>query len=110
VVFSPYWNVPRSIAKNEIVPAMNRSSRYISRSNMEITGYSNGLPVVRQKPGAGNALGKVKFIFPHRYNIYFHDTPAKTLFSRENRAFSHGCVRVQQRFTLAQYVLRNDSS
>lgn len=106
IVFSPYWNVPRSIVRNEIVPAMNRNSNYIDRNNMDITGYSNGLPIVRQKPGAGNALGKVKFIFPNRYNIYLHDTPAKTLFSKESRAFSHGCVRVQEPFTLAQYLLR----
>jgi len=110
VVFSPYWNLPRSIVRNEIVPAMNRSSNYISRNNMEIRGYSNGLPIVRQKPGAGNALGKVKFIFPNSYNIYLHDTPAKTLFSKESRAFSHGCVRVQEPFTLAQYLLRNNES
>jgi murein L,D-transpeptidase YcbB/YkuD len=110
IVFSPYWNVPRSIVRNEIVPAMNRSSSYIDRNNMEITGTSDGLPIVRQKPGAGNALGKVKFIFPNRYNIYFHDTPAKTLFSKESRAFSHGCVRVQEPFTLAQYLLRNNKA
>lgn len=110
VVFSPYWNIPKSIVRNEIVPAMNRSSNYISRNNMEITGYSNGLPVVRQKPGAGNALGRVKFIFPNRYNIYFHDTPSKTLFSRQSRAFSHGCIRVQEPFALAQYLLQSESS
>ena len=110
IVFSPYWNVPRSIVKNEIVPAMNRNSNYISRNNMEITGQSNGLPVVRQKPGPGNALGQVKFIFPNRYNIYFHDTPAKTLFNSQSRAFSHGCVRIQDPFDLARYLLRNDSS
>ncbi|MEJ7829334.1 MAG: L,D-transpeptidase family protein [Segetibacter sp.] len=110
VVFSPYWNVPRSIVRNEIVPAMNRNSNYIGRNNMEITGYSNGLPIVRQKPGGGNALGKVKFIFPNGYNIYLHDTPAKTLFNKESRAFSHGCVRVQEPFTLAQYLLRNNKA
>jgi murein L,D-transpeptidase YcbB/YkuD len=109
VVFSPYWNIPRSIVRNEIVPAMNRSSSYLSRNNMEITGNSNGLPVIRQKPGKGNALGKVKFIFPNQYNIYFHDTPAKTLFSRQKRAFSHGCIRLEQPFELAKYLLRNDN-
>jgi murein L,D-transpeptidase YcbB/YkuD len=110
IVFSPYWNVPESIVRNEILPAMNRSGSYLSRNNMEITGYSNGLPVVRQKPGPKNALGLVKFIFPNRYNIYFHDTPAKTLFNSESRAFSHGCVRIQEPFALAKYLLRNDSS
>jgi murein L,D-transpeptidase YcbB/YkuD len=110
VVFSPYWNVPRSIVRNEIQPALQTNSDYLSRNNMEITGYSNGLPVVRQKPGAGNALGKVKFIFPNRYNIYFHDTPAKSLFSRTHRAFSHGCIRLEDPFKFAQYLLQHEAS
>ena len=108
IVFSPYWNIPRSIVRNEIVPAMNNNENYLSRNNMEITDYSEGLPVVRQKPGKGNALGRVKFIFPNRYNIYFHDTPAKTLFSRQSRAFSHGCIRLEEPFKLAKFLLRND--
>ncbi len=107
VVFSPYWNIPRSIVRNEIYPAMKRSSSYLSRNNMEVTGYSNGLPIVRQKPGNSNALGHVKFIFPNSYNIYFHDTPSRGLFNRQQRAFSHGCIRLQQPFDLAVYLLRN---
>ncbi len=109
IVFSPYWNIPRSIVRNEILPGMNRSSRYLARKNMEVTGYSGGLPIVRQKPGGANALGKVKFIFPNHYNIYFHDTPSKTLFNRQDRAFSHGCIRLQQPFDLAVYLLRNQT-
>lgn len=108
VVFSPYWNIPRSITRNEIVPAMNRNSNYLSRNNMEIVEYRNGLPVIRQRPGPGNALGKVKFIFPNRYNIYFHDTPAKSLFEREKRAFSHGCIRLEKPFELAQHLLGDE--
>ena len=108
LIFAPYWNVPRSIVRKEILPAMSRSSNYLSRNNMEITGYSNGLPVIRQKPGEDNALGKVKFVFPNRYNIYLHDTPAKTLFENEKRAFSHGCIRIQKPFEMARYLLRND--
>ena len=107
VVFSPYWNVPQSIVRNEIYPAMKRNSNYLQRNNMEVTGYSNGLPIVRQKPGRSNALGDVKFIFPNSYNIYFHDTPSRSLFDRQQRAFSHGCIRVQQPFDLAVYLLRN---
>lgn len=107
IVFAPYWNIPRSIVQNEILPAMQRSSGYLERNNMEVTGYSGGLPVVRQRPGAGNALGRVKFIFPNSYNIYFHDTPAKSLFGRDQRAFSHGCIRVEKPFELASYLLRN---
>ncbi len=107
VVFSPYWNVPSSIVRNEIYPAMQRSGSYLNRKNMEVTGYSNGLPIVRQKPGKSNALGHVKFIFPNSYNIYFHDTPSRDLFSKQERAFSHGCIRVQNPFNLAEYLLRN---
>jgi L,D-transpeptidase YcbB len=110
VVFSPYWNIPRSITQNEIVPAMNRDPNYLSKNNMEITGRSNGLPVVRQKPGPNNSLGKVKFLFPNRYAIYFHDTPAKSLFEREQRAFSHGCIRVKEPHKLAAYLLRDKSA
>lgn len=109
IVFSPYWNVPGSIVRNEIVPAMNRNSSYLKRNNMEVTGTSNGLPVVRQKPGRNNALGKVKFIFPNTYNIYFHDTPAKSLFEREKRSFSHGCIRLSKPFELVKYLLKDEA-
>lgn len=107
VVFSPYWNVPASIVRNEIAPAINRNPNYIAQHNMEITGYNNGLPVVRQKPGGSNALGLVKFIFPNNYNIYFHDTPSKYLFDREKRAFSHGCIRVRDAEKMANYLLQH---
>lgn len=86
---------------------MKRSRSYLQRNNMEVTGYSDGLPVVRQKPGNSNALGHIKFIFPNSYNIYFHDTPSRGLFNRQERAFSHGCIRLQQPFDLAVYLLRN---
>jgi len=110
VVFSPYWNVPASIVKNEIVPAINRNSDYLRRNNMEITGRSGGLPIIRQKPGPNNSLGLVKFLFPNSYNIYLHDTPSKSLFSQSSRAFSHGCVRVSEPKKLAQFLLRNDTA
>ena len=107
VVFSPYWNVPRSIVRAEILPAMERNPNYLRKQNMEITGQRGGLPVIRQKPGRGNALGQVKFLFPNRYSIYFHDTPAKGLFERQQRAFSHGCIRLHQPFELARYLLQD---
>lgn len=107
VVFAPYWNVPESIVRNEIVPGMSRQKNYIANHNMEITGYRNGLPVVRQKPGGSNSLGLVKFIFPNNYNIYLHDTPAKSLFNSSNRAFSHGCIRIQKPKELAEFLLRD---
>ena len=107
VVFSPYWNVPPSIVRKEILPAIRRNRNYLSRMNMERTGYSDGLPVIRQKPGGANALGKVKFIFPNIYNIYFHDTPSKSLFNDDSRAFSHGCIRLAEPVKLVTYLLRN---
>ena len=107
VVFSPYWNSPRSIVRKEILPAMAKNPNYLARNNMEQTGFSNGLPVIRQKPGNDNALGRVKFIFPNSFNIYFHDTPAKSLFDRQQRAFSHGCIRLAEPKKLAEYLLRN---
>jgi L,D-transpeptidase YcbB len=84
VVFSPYWNVPPSIIKKEILPGMKRNPNYLARHNMEWNGGR-----VRQKPGPNNSLGKVKFLFPNSYNIYLHDTPAKSLFDEPKRAFSH---------------------
>ena len=107
VVFSPYWNVPPSIVAKEILPAIEKNPNYIVKENMEITGNDDGLPVVRQKPGAGNALGKVKFLFPNSFNIYFHDTPAKSLFEKDKRAYSHGCIRLKEPEKFANYVLRN---
>lgn len=110
IVFSPYWNVPSSIVRNEIAPAIKRNPGYLARNNMEITGTSGGLPIVRQKPGKNNSLGQVKYLFPNSYNIYFHDTPSKSLFSRDKRAFSHGCIRLSDPVGLAKYLLAGDSS
>jgi murein L,D-transpeptidase YcbB/YkuD len=125
VVFSPYWNVPESIAIEETAPAIARDPNYLSRNNMEVVNAAGrvvpeaaipwGDPAAlgglsfRQRPGASNALGLVKFMFPNRYNVYLHDTPADDLFGRIGRAFSHGCVRVEEPETLAQYVLRDQS-
>ena len=108
VVFSPYWNVPQSIVRNEILPKMRSSSTYLRRNGYEKTGTENGLPVIRQKPGPGNSLGLVKFVFPNNHNIYFHDTPQKSLFEFPKRTFSHGCIRLEEPAKLAEYLLRND--
>lgn len=107
VVFSPYWNVPPSIVRNEILPAMNRNPGYLGSQNMEITGNEDGLPSIRQRPGGKNALGRVKFLFPNSFNIYFHDTPSKSLFNKDKRAYSHGCIRLSDPVKMANYVLRN---
>ncbi|RYY95433.1 MAG: hypothetical protein EOO11_15865 [Chitinophagaceae bacterium] len=89
IVFSPSWNVPPSIVRNEILPAMRGRREYLWRNNYVIEGEEGGLPKIRQLPGAKNALGRVKFVFPNDHNIYFHDTPAKSLFALRQRAFSH---------------------
>jgi murein L,D-transpeptidase YcbB/YkuD len=105
VVFSPYWNVPPSIMKNEILPALKRNPNYLKTHNMEWNGNQ-----IRQKPGGSNSLGLVKFLFPNSYNIYLHDSPSKPLFKEEKRAFSHGCIRVSEPRKLALYLLRHDPS
>jgi murein L,D-transpeptidase YcbB/YkuD len=105
VVFSPYWNVPPSIINKEILPAMKRNPNYLAKHNME---YNGGK--IRQKPGPNNSLGLVKFLFPNSFNIYLHDTPSKSLFKEDKRAFSHGCIRVSEPFELARYLLRHDPS
>jgi L,D-transpeptidase YcbB len=101
--FSPYWNVPQSIIKNEIMPAIAKNPNYLANKNMERVGGG-----IRQKPGPGNALGKVKFIFPNSFNMYFHDTPSKSLFGQDKRAFSHGCIRLSEPQKMAEWLLRND--
>ena len=105
VVFSPYWNVPPSILKKEVLPGIAKNKNYLARHHMEWNGNS-----VRQKPGPWNSLGQVKFLFPNSYSIYLHDTPSKSLFNEEKRTFSHGCIRVSEPKRLAQYILRNDAN
>ena len=125
LVFRPYWNLPRSIVRDEVLPAMARDPDYLRRHDMELVrgGDDDARPVagnddnlaalrqgsvrVRQRPGPKNSLGRVKFIFPNDANVYLHDTPATQLFGRARRDFSHGCVRVEDPVGLAQWVLRN---
>ena len=103
IVFSPYWNVPKSILYKEIFPAMAKNKNYLAQHNMEW--HEQG---VRQRPGSKNALGLVKFLFPNNNSIYLHDTPSKYLFKQEQRAFSHGCIRVAKPVELARLILRDD--
>jgi L,D-transpeptidase YcbB len=105
IVFSPYWNVPSGILKKEVLPGIKRNKNYLASHNMEWNGDA-----VRQKPGPGNSLGLVKFLFPNSYDIYLHDTPSKSLFGENNRAFSHGCIRLAEPQKLAEYLLRHDSA
>jgi murein L,D-transpeptidase YcbB/YkuD len=126
VVLRPYWNVPPSILRSEIVPAIQRDRGYIARKNYEVATYDGkvvtsgnisddvlaqlraGKLMVRQKPGPANALGLVKLIFPNEHNVYLHSTPSQELFSRSRRDFSHGCIRVEKPAELAAWVLRNN--
>jgi len=117
MVINPTWNVPRSIATKEYLPALQRGGarhlklyrggREVSRANVDFSQFTaRTFPFdLKQPPSRSNALGLVKFMFPNRHNIYLHDTPAKNLFSREMRAFSHGCVRVERPFELAYPLL-----
>ncbi|MDU8926898.1 L,D-transpeptidase family protein [Alisedimentitalea sp. MJ-SS2] len=120
MVINPTWNVPRSIAVKEYLPMMKRNpnaaghlrlvdsrGRTVSRSSVDFSAYnSRNFPFnIKQPPSRRNALGLVKFMFPNKYNIYLHDTPAKNLFSREARAYSHGCIRLHQPFDFAYALL-----
>jgi murein L,D-transpeptidase YcbB/YkuD len=128
VVFSPYWNIPETIAMGETLPEIANDPGFLARNSIEVVRVSNGSPEVldpeaidwtdpeelqrvsfRQRPGDGNALGLVKFLFPNPYNVYVHDTPADHLFTRVGRTLSHGCVRIEQPVALAEYVLRDQS-
>ncbi|MBL0882309.1 MAG: L,D-transpeptidase family protein [Chitinophagaceae bacterium] len=109
IVFSPYWNVPESIVKGEILLAIKKNPNYLTKQNMEIISEGK-IPVIRQNPGPSNSLGLVKFLFPNNYNIYFHDTPNRNLFSQSSRSFSHGCIRIAEPKKLAAYLLRQDSN
>lgn len=107
IVFSPYWKIPSSIVRNEILPAMRKNPNYLAEKNMEQIGGTKDLPAIHQNPGNSNPLGRVKFIFPNNYAIYFHDTPAQSYFKRQQRAFSHGCIRLAEPKKLAEYFLRD---
>jgi murein L,D-transpeptidase YcbB/YkuD len=125
VIFRPYWNVPPSIQRSEIVPAIQKDRDYISKKGFEVVTPAGqvvtsgaitdevlaqlraGKLEVRQKPGPTNALGLVKLMFPNEYNVYLHSTPVPQLFSQTRRDFSHGCIRVEHPAELAAWVLRD---
>jgi murein L,D-transpeptidase YcbB/YkuD len=127
VVFGPYWNVPKSILLNELVPDIVKDRTYLARNAYEVVnaggqvvstgevsdevlaGLKSGTLRVRQVPGPKNALGRVKFLFPNENDVYLHDTPSRNLFGRDQRALSHGCVRVENPEALAQWVLRGET-
>jgi L,D-transpeptidase YcbB len=120
IVFSPYWNVPDNIAQGETLPEILKDPAFLDRANMEVLD-AKGQPLdpatmdltdptqyrFRQRPGAENSLGLVKFMFPNQFNVYLHDTPTDSLFARASRSFSHGCVRLERPQALAEYLLRD---
>jgi murein L,D-transpeptidase YcbB/YkuD len=127
IIFRPYWNVPASIARKEVLPALKDDPGYLVKHKYEI--YDNKQKIViiqdqlddkvleqlesgdlefRQKPGPGNALGLIKFVFPNNYAVYMHGTPEIQLFARSRRDYSHGCIRVQDPVALAQWTLSDD--
>lgn len=126
VIFRPYWDVPISIVRAEIVPALRHNPHYLDKQNMEIVDarrrvlpdqtvratvldeLRNGTLFLRQRPGPNNSLGLIKFDFPNGYSVYMHDTPARVLFSRSRRDFSHGCIRLENAAALADWVLRDN--
>lgn len=126
VTFRPFWNVPEAIAAKEVVPAIRRHPAYLQKNDLEIVSafapsaqplaadestlerVASGALKIRQRPGPENALGLFKFSFPNTNNVYLHSTPSKSLFSRDRRDFSHGCIRVQDPQRLAEWVLEDN--
>ncbi|HEY8948749.1 MAG TPA: L,D-transpeptidase family protein [Rhizomicrobium sp.] len=103
---NPYWNIPATIARNEILPKERRHPGYMASQHIFVA--EDG--TLKQQPGADNALGFLKLEMPNRFNAYLHDTPARSLFARNDRHFSHGCMRVQQIAPLASYALTGDTA
>ncbi|WP_205825030.1 L,D-transpeptidase family protein [Methylobacterium terricola] len=103
-VVNPSWTVPPSILKSQFLPGLARDPNYAARLGYEVVRRGNGI-AIRQPPGERNALGFIKFMFPNDHAVYLHDTPNRSLFSRTERALSHGCVRVDDPFRFAQVVL-----
>jgi murein L,D-transpeptidase YcbB/YkuD len=128
VVFNPYWNVPPSIVKAEILPKLREDPHYLESHHYEVVRANSDEVLspssvdwndidttkldigVRQKPGDDNALGRVKFMFPNQFNIYMHDTPARSLFAKNARSLSHGCVRLEHPDQFADYVFSGDAT
>ena len=120
LVINPYWNVPSSIANKEYLPKLKEDAGYLQRQGIRVLNKSgkvvnpysvnwagmSRMPFrLRQDTGDKNALGRIKFMFPNKYNVYIHDTPSKSLFKKDLRVFSHGCMRVQDPTKLAEVIL-----
>lgn len=126
LIFRPYWNVPIRITRNEIIPDLKKKPGYLTKHAFEIVTRQDQVVAadisdssviarlrsgdleIRQRPGAGNSLGLIKFVFPNDYDVYMHGTPEHALFSRADRAMSHGCIRVEDPAKLAAWVLQGN--
>jgi len=124
-ILNPYWNVPRGIAIEEILPQIQKSQEYLIWEDMKVLSNSKGstkiVPpwtinwqkmtaenfhyLIRQDPGPRNPLGRIKFVFPNSFDVYLHDTPARNLFEQAERSFSHGCIRIENPIELAALLL-----
>ena len=105
VLVNPSWHVPQSIIKNELLPRYGRDPNIFARMGLEVKRQPDGTLSVTQPPGAGNALGRIKFNFPNKFSVYLHDTPDKRLFADDKRAFSHGCMRVENPTKFGEVLL-----
>jgi len=130
LVINPSWNVPRSIAVREMLPLLRKDPTYLQKENLKVfkgwkpeekeldpgtVDWAATKPAdfkfhFRQTPGPRNALGQLKFVFPNQFDVYMHDTPARDLFKKSSREFSHGCIRIERPLDLAEHVLRGDSA
>ncbi len=105
ITVNPTWNVPPSIIENEYLPALQQDPEALDRIGLKLTQDPDGTVHISQPPGAGNALGRIRFNFPNKFLVYQHDTPDKYLFAKEKRAYSHGCMRVQNPLTYGEKLL-----
>jgi murein L,D-transpeptidase YcbB/YkuD len=105
ITVNPTWNVPPSIIENEYLPALQQDPQALDRIGLQLTQDPDGTIHISQPPGAGNALGRIRFNFPNKFLVYQHDTPDKYLFAKDKRAFSHGCMRVQNPLTYGEKLL-----
>jgi murein L,D-transpeptidase YcbB/YkuD len=126
LVINPHWYVPHNIAVKDILPNIEKDPGYLTKNNIKLLAGQGTLEInpltidwshvtesnfgytLRQDPGVNNALGRIKFMFPNKYNVYIHDTPAKELFKKTERGFSSGCIRIERPIDLAEYVLKDD--
>ncbi|MCC7346152.1 MAG: L,D-transpeptidase family protein [Variibacter sp.] len=105
VLVNPSWHVPQSIIYGEYLPALERDPEALARMGLQVTHNRDGSIAIKQPPGERNALGRIKFNFPNKYQVYLHDTPTKHLFAHDRRAYSHGCMRVQNPAQFAEVLL-----